>query len=171
MVFPAVSGPSSSALERTYVANNDGVEGHVIANHANLSPSGFYRLTLSLREQNMIEKINQRYFITFFGWAVCNAKRLLQKTIDNHHKLKVIDSLEEQQQIPESELNKIIEICIDDTSSKIFLLRERNPDPAMASYYHLSICYLFLSSIVYRGMYHIINWPAIIEAAGRPRLN
>ncbi len=115
-------------LERTFLANNDGVEGHVIANHANLSPSGFYKLTLSLREQNMIEKKNQKYFITFFGRAVYNAKILLQKAIDYYHKLKVIDFLEEQQQIPEPELNKIIDICIDDHQIKDILTARKNPD-------------------------------------------
>jgi hypothetical protein len=112
-------------LERKYIANNDGVEGHVIANHANLSPFGFYRLTLFLREHNMIEKKNQKYFITLFGRAVYNAKRLLQKAIDNYHKLKVIDFLEEQQ-IPEPELNKIIDICIDDHQLKDILTARKN---------------------------------------------
>jgi hypothetical protein len=126
-VLDVLSDPKAcQILERTYVANNDGVEGHVIANHANLSPSGFYRLTLFLREQNMIEKKNQKYFITVFGRAVYNAKRLLQKAIDNYHKLKVIDFLEEQDQIPESELNKIIDICIDDHQLKDILNARKN---------------------------------------------
>ena len=112
-------------LERTYVANNDGVEGHVIANHANLSPSGFYRLTLSLREHNMIERKNQRYFITIFGRTVFNAKKLVQKAIDNYHKLHVIDTLEEQGQIPQTELNKLIEIFIDDHQLKDILINRK----------------------------------------------
>jgi predicted transcriptional regulator len=112
-------------LETTYIANEDGVEGHIIANHANLSPSGFYRLTLSLREKNMIEKKNQRYFITFLGKAVYNARRILQKAIDNYQKLNVIDLLEEQHQIPEPELKRIIEICIDDHQLKDILTARR----------------------------------------------
>jgi hypothetical protein len=126
-VVDVLSDPKAcQILERTYVANNDGVEGHVIANHANLSPSGFYRLTLFLGEQKMIEKKNQKYFITVFGRAVYNAKRLLQKAIDNYYKLKVIDFLEEQDQIPESELNKIIDICIDDHQLKDILNARKN---------------------------------------------
>jgi hypothetical protein len=74
----------------------------------------------------MIEKKNQKYFITFFGRAVYNAEKLLQKAIDNYHKLKVIDFLEEQGQIPESELNKIIEICIDDHQLKDILNARKN---------------------------------------------
>ena len=67
-VLIVLSDPKAcQILETTYVANEDGVEGHIIANHANLSPSGFYRLMLSLKEKNMIEKKNQRYLITFFG--------------------------------------------------------------------------------------------------------
>ena len=107
------------------MANNDGVEGIVIANHANLSPSGFYKLTLSLREHNMIERKNQKYFITFFGRAVYNAKRLVQKAIDNYHKLHVIDTLEEQEQIPQTELNKLIEIFIDDHQLKDILINRK----------------------------------------------
>jgi hypothetical protein len=112
-------------LETTYVANEDGVEGHIIANHANLSPSGFYRLTLLLREKNMIEKKNQRYFITFLGKTVYNARRILQKAIDNYHKLNAIDLIEEQHQIPEPELKRIIEICIDDHQLKDILITRR----------------------------------------------
>jgi hypothetical protein len=125
-VLDVLSDPKAcQILERTYVANNDGVEGHVIANHANLSPSGFYRLTLSLREHNMIERKNQKYFITFFGRAVFNAKRLVQKAIDNYHKLHVIDTLEEQEQIPKTELNKLIEIFIDDHQLKDILINRK----------------------------------------------
>jgi hypothetical protein len=125
-VLDVISDPKAcQVLERTYVANDDGVEGHVIANHANLSPSGFYRLTLSLREHNMIERKNQRYFITFFGRAVFNAKRLVQKAIDNYHKLHVIDTLEEEEQIPQTELNKLIEIFIDDHQLKDILINRK----------------------------------------------
>ena len=125
-VLDVLSDPKAcQILERTYVANDDGVEGHVIANHANLSPSGFYRLTLSLREYNMIERKNQRYFITFFGRAVFNAKRLVQKAIDNYHKLHVIDTLEEEEQIPQTELNKLIEIFIDDHQLKDILINRK----------------------------------------------
>jgi len=127
-VLDVLSDPRAcQVLERTYVSNTKGVEGHVIANHANLSPSGFYRLMLSLREHNMIEKKNQRYFITIFGTAVYNSKRLVEKAIDNYHKLKVIDLLEEQHQIPEPELNKIIDICIDDHQLKDILTAKRKP--------------------------------------------
>jgi predicted transcriptional regulator len=125
-VLVILSDPKAcQILETTYVANEDGVEGHIIANHANLSPSGFCRLTLSLREKNMIEKKNERYFITFLGKAVYNARRILQKAIDNYHKLYVIDLLEEQHQIPEPELKRIIEICIDDHQLKDILTTRR----------------------------------------------
>jgi hypothetical protein len=108
-----------------YVADDEGIEGHAIASHANLSPSRFYRLMLWLREQNMIEKKNQRYFITFFGVAVYKARMVIQKAIDNYPKLRIIDSLEEQQQIPSFELNKIINICIGDHELKDILTNRK----------------------------------------------
>jgi predicted transcriptional regulator len=125
-VLIVLSDPKAcQILETTYVANEEGVEGHIIANHANLSPPGFDRLMLSLREKNMIEKKNKRYFITFLGKTVYNARRILQKAIDNYHKLNVIDLLEDQHQIPEPELKRIIEICIDDHQLKDILITRR----------------------------------------------
>jgi hypothetical protein len=126
-ILDMLSDPGAcQILEKTYVANTIGVDADIIADHVNLSPSRLYRLMLSLREKNMIEKKNQRYFITFFGRAVYNAKRLIQKGMDNYHKLKVIDLLEEQRQIPEPELIKIIDICIDDYQLKDILYARKN---------------------------------------------
>jgi hypothetical protein len=122
-ILDVLSDPKAcQILERTYVADDEGIEGHAIASHANLSPSRFYRLMLWLREQNMIEKKNQRYFITFFGVAVYKARMVIQKAIDNYPKLRIIDSLEEQEQIPSFELNKIIDICIGDHQLKDILI-------------------------------------------------
>jgi DNA-binding transcriptional ArsR family regulator len=126
-IFDVLSDPNAcQILEKMYVAKTIGVDADIIADHINLSPSRLYGLMLSLQEKNMIEMKDQRYFITFFGKAVYNAKRLLQKAMDNYHKLKIIDLLEEQYQIPEPELNKIIDICIDDHQLKdILTAREK----------------------------------------------
>lgn len=74
----------------------------------------------------MVEKKNQRYFITFFGTAAFKAKWLVQKALDNYHKLKVIDTLEDQQQIPKSELHKIIDVFIEDHQLKDILINRKN---------------------------------------------
>jgi hypothetical protein len=126
-VLDVLSDPKASQiLERTFLANENGIEGHVIANHTGLSPSGLYSLMSSLRKHNMIEKKNQRYFITIFGTAVFQARWLIQKALDNYHKLKVIDTLEDQQLIPRSDLNKIIEIFIEDHQLKDILTNRKN---------------------------------------------
>ena len=62
--------------------------------------------------------------LLFSAGGAYNAKRLLQKAVD--HKLKVIDFLEEQQQIPGPELNKIIDICIDDYQLNDILTARKN---------------------------------------------
>jgi hypothetical protein len=118
-----------------------GVGADIMADHVNLSPSRLHRLMLSLQEKNMIEKKDQRYFITFFGKAVYNAKRLLQKSMDIYHKLKIIDLLEEQYQNPEPEFNKIIDICIDDHQLKDILTNGKGievvPNGELLSFEHL----------------------------------
>lgn len=123
-IINVLSDPKACiVLGRTYGSNDEGIAGHVIAKQANLGPAGFYRLMSVLREHNLIVKRNQRYFITFLGMAAYDAKMLVQKALDNYHRLKVIDSLKEQQQIPPSEINKIIDIFIDDYQLKRILTK------------------------------------------------
>ena len=112
-------------LDRIYEAHDNGAEGYVIANQANLSPARFYRLMSSLREQSLIEKRKQRYFITLFGSTVYSAKRIVQKALDNYYRLKVIDSLKEQREISVTELNELIGIFIEDYQLKDILIKHR----------------------------------------------
>jgi hypothetical protein len=76
-----------------------------------------------LREQNLIEKRKQRYFITLFGSTVYSAKRIVQKALDNYYSLKVIDSLKEQREISATELNELIGIFIEDYQLKDILIK------------------------------------------------
>jgi hypothetical protein len=76
-----------------------------------------------LQEQHLIEKRNRKYFITIIGRAVYNTKGLIEKALRHYCKLKVIDSLIEQQDIPVSELHKIIDTLIDDYQLKGILIK------------------------------------------------
>jgi hypothetical protein len=62
----AIKSKSLSNLDRTYVSNDSGIEGHVIANHADFEPTAFYNMMSSQQEQNMKEKKNKRSFPNLF---------------------------------------------------------------------------------------------------------
>ena len=107
-------------LKTVYAADNSGVD---FANQAKLPPTKIYPLMSMLQEHHLIEKRNQKYFITPFGRAVYNTKGLIEKALRHYCKLKVIDSLKEQQDIPVSELHKVIDTLIDDYQLKDILIK------------------------------------------------
>ena len=107
-------------LKTLYAADNSGVD---FANQAKLPPTKIYPLISMLQEQHLIEKRNRKYFITIIGRAVYNTKGLIEKALRHYCKLKVIDSLKEQQDIPLSELHKVIDTLIDDYQLKDILIK------------------------------------------------
>jgi predicted transcriptional regulator len=107
-------------LKTVYAADNSGVD---FANQAKLPPTKIYPLISMLQEQHLIEKRNRKYFITIIGRAVYNTKGLIEKALRHYCKLKVIDSLKEQQDIPVSELHKVIDTLIDDYQLKDILIK------------------------------------------------
>ena len=108
-------------LKTVYAADNSGVD---FANQAKLPPTKIYPLISMLQEQHLIEKRNRKYFITIIGRAVYNTKGLIEKALRQYCKLKVIDSLIEQQDIPVSELHKVIDTLIDDYQLKDILIKD-----------------------------------------------
>lgn len=108
-------------LKTVYAANNCGIKGQAITEQAKLPPVKFYPLMSMLQEESLIEKRNRKYFITFLGRVVYNAKRLVEKAVNHQYELKVIDSLKEQQELPEPDLQKIIDTLIDDHQLKDIL--------------------------------------------------
>jgi hypothetical protein len=107
-------------LKTVYAADNSGVD---FTNQAKLPPTKFYPLMSMLQEQHLIEKRNRKYFITIIGRAVYNTRGLIEKALRHYCKLKVIDSLKEQQDIPASELDKVIDTLIDDYQLKDILVK------------------------------------------------
>jgi hypothetical protein len=105
----------------TYAANDLGVEGSVIIDKAGLSPASFRTSMCILQDQNLVERRNGKYLITFLGRAMYNVQKLLEKAVNHYYQLKVIDSIREKQDLSMSEFYKIIDIMIQDYQLKDIL--------------------------------------------------
>jgi tRNA A58 N-methylase Trm61 len=105
----------------TYAANDLGVDGSVIIDKAGLSPASFHTSMSILQDQNLIERKNGKYLITFLGRTVYNVRTLLEKAVNHYYQLKVIDSIREKQDLSMSEFYKIIDIMIQDYQLKDIL--------------------------------------------------
>ena len=105
-------------LKTTHEANDLGVAEGVIMDKAGLTHSSFDTSMSMLQDQNLIERRNGKYLITFLGKAVYNVRILLEKAVNHYHHLKVIDSIIEKQELSMSEFYKIIDIMIEDYQLK-----------------------------------------------------
>ena len=105
-------------LKTTHEANDLGVAEGVIMDKAGLTHSSFHTSMSMLQDQNLIERRNGKYLITFLGKAVYNVRILLEKAVNHYHHLKVIDSIIEKQELSMSEFYKIIDIMIEDYQLK-----------------------------------------------------
>jgi len=105
-------------LKTTHAANDLGVAEGVIMDKAGLTPSSFHTSMSMLLDQNLIERRNGKYLITFLGKAVYNVRILLEKAVNHYYQLKVIDSIREKQELSMSEFYKIIDIMIEDYQLK-----------------------------------------------------
>ena len=108
-------------LKTTHEANDLGVAEGVIMDKAGLTHSSFHTSMSMLQDQNLIERRNGKYLITFLGKAVYNVRILLEKAVNHYHHLKVIDSIIEKQELSMSEFYKIIDIMIQDYQLKDIL--------------------------------------------------
>jgi hypothetical protein len=105
----------------TYAANDLGIEDSVIIDKAGLSPASFRTSMCILQDQNLVERRNGKYLITFLGRAMYNVQKLLEKAVNHYYQLKVIDSIREKQDLSMSEFYKIIDIMIQDYQLKDIL--------------------------------------------------
>ena len=105
-------------LKTTHEVNDLGVAEGVIMDKAGLTHSSFHTSMSMLQDQNLIERRNGKYLITFLGKAVYNVRILLEKAVNHYHHLKVIDSIIEKQELSMSEFYKIIDIMIEDYQLK-----------------------------------------------------
>jgi hypothetical protein len=108
-------------LKMTYAANDLGIEDSVIIDKAGLSPASFRTSMCILQDQNLVERRNGKYLITFLGRAMYNVQKLLEKAVNHYYQLKVIDSIREKQDLSMSEFYKIIDIMIQDYQLKDIL--------------------------------------------------
>jgi predicted transcriptional regulator len=105
-------------LKTTHAAYDLDVAEGVIMDKAGLTHSSFDTSMSMLQDQNLIERRNGKYLITFLGKAVYNVRILLEKAVNHYHHLKVIDSIIEKQELSMSEFYKIIDIMIEDYQLK-----------------------------------------------------
>jgi hypothetical protein len=102
---------------------------------ANLTCKQYYSRVSKLIKSDLISRKNRRYFLTSFGKIVYEAQKRIEVAVEDHWKLKAIDSVErsDNRGLPAEEFNKIIDTLIKNDQIKDTFLRIRFESPSPAT--------------------------------------
>ncbi len=87
-----------------------------------LTRKQYYSRISRLTKAGLVSRQKGRYFVTAFGKVIYDAQRLLGSAIKNYWKLKAIDSLANDDKMPNEERMKIIDLMISNPQIKEILL-------------------------------------------------
>jgi predicted transcriptional regulator len=99
-----------------------------IINSLGLTPKQYHSRISALRKSSLVEKINEKYFLTSFGKVVHEARQLIGSGVDDYWKLNAIDAI--RHEIPEKRHNEIVESLIDNQEIRELLFRNVPPVPS-----------------------------------------
>ena len=92
----------------------------------NLRSRQYYSRMSELVKADLVSRRDGKYFLTTFGKIVDHAQTSIETAMGNYWKLKAIDNLENSNQIPQEEYNKIIHLLIDNEGTKEQLIKPYN---------------------------------------------
>ena len=118
-VLGTLSVDKSLTLFNIIAAGNSGT--HILRNKLELTRKQYYSRLSALLKAGVIKRGKGRnYYLSSFGKVVYDAQVMIGKALQNYWKLEAIDSVE----LPDIELNKIIEVLIQNPEIKNSLIRE-----------------------------------------------
>src|ERR671931_1081914 len=94
------------------------VDGNIVRSKTKLTSKQYYSRMSALLKAGIVKRKSGRYNLTAFGKIVYDAQATIENAINNYWKLKAVDSIEISDELPKEELNKIVEILIDNHQIK-----------------------------------------------------
>ena len=132
-VLNAISDDKSLVIFNTIAKDSN----DFLISKVNLTRKQYYSRISNLTKSDLISRKNKRYFLTSFGKIVYEAQKRIEVAVEDHWKLKAIDSIErfDSLGLPAEEFNKIIDTLIENQQIKdtLFGRHHRQQIATMAS--------------------------------------
>lgn len=98
------------------------VDDHNLVNRLKMTRKQYYTRIERLVKAGLVKRKEGRFYITSFGSVIYEVQLNLGKAIDNYWKLKVIDGMNPDNPIPQTERTKVVDGFIDDPDLKEMIL-------------------------------------------------
>jgi hypothetical protein len=98
------------------------VDDHNLVNRLKITRKQYYTRIERLVKAGLVKRKDGRFYITSFGSVIYEVQLKFAKAVENYWKLKVIDSINPDNQIPQTERTKIVNGFIEDPDLKEMIL-------------------------------------------------
>jgi predicted transcriptional regulator len=124
-VIKAISDHQSLDLFKA-IASAKPANSDIFRKKSKLTRKQFYSRMSRLIKVGLIKRKNGKYFITSLGKIVYKAQAMIENALNDHWKLKAVDSILEKENselVPTEERSKILDSLIDNQKIKEILLK------------------------------------------------
>ena len=126
-ILSAISDEKSLSLFKT-IARSDNYDSSTITGKLNLTRKQFYSSMKKLMDAGLVKRTNGKYHLTSLGKVVFNMQSKVEIGIENHWKLKALDSIinsADNKDLPAQEYQMIIDKLIDNPDIKDILVSNK----------------------------------------------
>ena len=124
-IFRALSDDKSLTLFNT-VALSPG-NSDLLTRNLNLTKKQYYSKMEHLSKQGLLARKNGKYSLTTMGKIIYELQNVVGIAVNDYWKLKAIDSLRIQDQLPEDQVAKLIETLVENQGLRNIILRSSVP--------------------------------------------
>jgi hypothetical protein len=121
LVFRALSDDKSLTLFNT-IALSPGSSDFLTRN-LGVTRKQYYSKMNHLSKEGLIARKNGRYYLTTMGKIIYELQSVVGVAVNNYWKLKAIDSLRIQDQLPEDQINKLIYTLVENQDLRDIILK------------------------------------------------
>jgi predicted transcriptional regulator len=121
-IFRALSDDKSLTLFNT-VALSPG-NSNFLTRNLNVSRKQYYTKMENLSRQGLVARKNGRYYLTTMGKIIYELQKVIGTAVNDYWKLKAIDSLRIQDQLPEDQIAKLVDTLVENQGLRDIILKK-----------------------------------------------
>jgi hypothetical protein len=120
-IFKALSDDKSLTLFNMIAVSS--VSGNSLARNLGVTMKQYYSRVDRLSTQGLVARKNGKYYLSTMGKIVYELQKLAGTAVNNYWKLRAIDSLRIQNQVPEDRITRLVETLVENQGLRDIILR------------------------------------------------
>ena len=120
-IFRALGDDKSLTLFNT-VALSPG-SSNLLTRNLNLTRKQYYSKMEHLSKQGLVARTNGKHYLTTMGKIIYELQNVIGTAVNDYWKLKAIDSLRIQDQLPEDQVAKLIDTLVENQGLRDIILK------------------------------------------------